>query len=75
MLFSVLNKFGSLFLLDEPGSVGNSSHQLGLQFMNSVISFYKISPNSTRVAVISFSSGANIEFDFRDHSGATPECH
>ena len=57
-----------LFLLDESGSVGNDSHQLGLQFMDSVISFYDISPDSTRVAVISFSSSANVEFDFDDHS-------
>ena len=57
-----------LFLLDESGSVGNDSHQLGLQFMESVISFYDISPDDTRVAVISFSTGANVEFDFDDHS-------
>ena len=57
-----------LFLLDESGSVGNDSHHLGLQFMDSVISFYDISPDSTRVAVISFSTGANVEFDFDDHS-------
>ena len=55
-----------LFLLDESGSVGSSNHQLGLQFMESVVGFYDISPDGTRVAVISFSSGAREEFDF-DH--------
>ena len=57
-----------LFLLDKSGSVGSSNHQLGLQFMESVVGFYDISPDGTRVAVISFSTGAKVEFDFDDHS-------
>ena len=57
-----------LFLLDESGSVGSTNHQLGLRFMESVVSFYDISLDGTRVAVISFSIGANVEFDFDDHS-------
>ena len=36
--------------------------------MESVVGFYDISSDRTRVAVISFSSGVNIEFDFDDHS-------
>lgn len=57
-----------LFLLDESGSVGRSNHDLALQFMESVVSFYDISPDGTRVSVISFSNEANLEFKFNDHS-------
>ena len=57
-----------LFLLDESGSVGSTNHQLGLDFMESVVGFFNISTNGTRVAMISFSSSINIEFDFDDHS-------
>ena len=56
-----------LFLLDESSNVGSSNHQLGLQFMESIVGFFDISPDGTRVAVISFSTGANVEFDFDDH--------
>ena len=56
-----------LFLLDESGSVTLTNHELALQFIESVVSFYDISTNGTRVAMISFSSDANVEFDFDDH--------
>ena len=36
--------------------------------MKSVVSFYDISDDGTRVAVVSFSSGADVEFYFDDHS-------
>ena len=57
-----------LFLLDESGSVTHTNHELALQFIESVVSFYDISTNGTRVAMVSFSSGANVEFDFGDYS-------
>ena len=57
-----------LFLLDESGSVTSTNHELALQFIESVVSFYDISTNGTRVAMVSFSSGANVEFDFDDYS-------
>ena len=57
-----------LFLLDESGSVGSTNHQLSLEFIESVVGFYDISTNSTRVATISFASGVTTEFDFDDHS-------
>ena len=57
-----------LFLLDESGSVTHTNHELALQFMESVVSFYDISTNGTRVAMVSFSSGANVEFNFDDYS-------
>ena len=57
-----------LFLLDESGSVTRTNHELALQFIESVVSFYDISTNGTRVAMISFSSDANVVFDFDDYS-------
>jgi len=57
-----------MFLLDESGSVGKSNHDLALQFMESVVNFYDISPEGTRVSVIRFSSGAEIAFNFDDHN-------
>ena len=57
-----------MFILDESGSVGSTNHQLGLEFMESVVGFYDISPDGTRVSVISFSTDVTTEFDFDDRS-------
>ena len=57
-----------LFVLDESWSVGKSNHQLALQFMESVVGFYNVSSNGTRVSVISFSTGARVEFLFNTYS-------
>ena len=57
-----------MFILDESGSVGSTNHQLGLEFMESVVGFYDISLDGTRVSVITFSNSANVEFNFNDHS-------
>ena len=57
-----------LFLLDESGSVGSDNHDLALEFMESVVSFYDISSTGTRISVISFSNDASLEFKFDQHS-------
>jgi len=53
-----------MFLLDQSGSVGQSNHDLALQFMESVVNFYDISDDRTRVSVVTFSTGAETEFFF-----------
>ena len=53
-----------MFLLDQSGSVRQSNHDLALQFMESVVNFYDISENHTRVAVVTFSTGAQTQFYF-----------
>jgi len=57
-----------LFLLDESGSVGRRNFRLALRFMESVVSFYDISSDGTRVSVITFSTGATTEFNFDTYS-------
>ena len=57
-----------MFLLDQSGSVGEDNHDLALEFMESVVNFYDISPDRTRVSVVTFSTGAEIEFFFDSFS-------
>ena len=56
-----------VFLLDQSGSVGQNNHDLALRFMESVVNFYNISSEGTRVSVITFSTGADVEFNFERH--------
>ena len=56
-----------MFLVDESGSVGSTNYELAVQFMQSVVNFYDVEENRTRVAMISFSTNATINFVFNDH--------
>ena len=53
-----------VFLVDESGSVGSTNYQLAVQFMQSVVNFFDVEENRTRVAMVSFSTGARIDFYF-----------
>ena len=41
-----------VFMLDQSGSVGPVNHDIALQFMQDVVSFFDISANSTQVSLI-----------------------
>lgn len=56
-----------VFLVDESGSVGSTNYQLSVQFMQSVVNFFDVEANRTRVAMVSFSTGASINFFFNAH--------
>ena len=53
-----------LFLLDQSGSVGRTNHGLALQFMQSVVNYFEVGVNASRVALCTFSTGARVDFLF-----------
>jgi len=53
-----------LFLLDQSGSVGRTNHGLALQFMQSVVNYFEVGVNASRVALFTFSTGARVDFLF-----------
>ena len=53
--------------MDESGSVGSRNYQLAVQFMQSVVNFFDVEENRTRVAMISFSTNASINFFFSSY--------
>ena len=55
-----------VFLLDRSGSVGRTNHNIALQFINSVISFFTIASNASRVGMAAYSSSSTIQFDLDD---------
>lgn len=56
-----------IFLVDESGSVGSANYQLAVQFMQSVVNFFDVEEDRTRVAMISFSTNASINFFFNSY--------
>ena len=60
-----------VFLLDRSGSVGATNHGIALQFINSVVSFFNIGPQTSRVGMAAYSSSSSIQFDLDDHTTST----
>ncbi|XP_062599873.1 collagen alpha-1(XII) chain-like [Saccostrea cucullata] len=52
------------FLIDTSRSLGLQAYQKELHFVERVLERYEIGPNKTKVAVITFSAGSKLEFDF-----------
>lgn len=59
------------FVIDASGSVGQSNFRRGLTFVEKVIDVYEIDSNQTRVALLTFGSFSNIEFNFNNFSNKT----
>ena len=57
-----------VFMLDQSGSVGATNHDIAIQFIRNVVSFFSIGLGSTRVGLIAYSTNAYIEFDLNDHT-------
>ena len=57
-----------VFLLDRSGSVGRTNHDIALNFISNVISFFTIGSNSSRIGMAAYSSSSAIEFDLNTHT-------
>ena len=58
----------AVFMLDRSGSVGLRNHMVALQFINTVISFFNIGHDASRIGLVAYSTIASIEFDLDDHT-------
>ena len=52
-----------VFMLDQSGSVGQTNHDLAIQFIMNVVQFFTISLDTTRVGFVAYSTYSYIEFD------------
>lgn len=57
-----------VFILDRSGSVGSGNHRIAIRFIQSIVSFFNIGLNQTRVGFVAYSSGAQREFDLDDYT-------
>ncbi len=57
-----------VFLLDRSGSVGRTNHNIALNFINNVISFFTIGSSFSRIGMAGYSSSSAIQFDLDDHT-------
>uniref|UniRef100_K1PE28 Collagen alpha-1(XII) chain n=1 Tax=Magallana gigas TaxID=29159 RepID=K1PE28_MAGGI len=57
-----------VFLIDTSRSLGLRAYQKELQFVERVLEGYEIGTNRTKVAVITFSAGSRLEFDFNRYN-------
>ena len=56
------------FVVDRSNSLSNDDFLRAKYFIQNVVDAFDISPDKTRVAVVSYSSAAKTEFVFNDHS-------
>ena len=57
------------FLVDSSGSIGRSRWSLMLDFLKNVTNVFNVGPNGTHIAVIAYSTNAELEFTFNALSG------
>ena len=53
-------------MLDQSGSVGRSNHAIAIQFIQTLVAFFNIGLNQTRVGFVGYASSSSIEFDLND---------
>ena len=58
------------WVLDQSGSVGRRNHELALNFISEVHSFFEISRDRTRVGMVTFSTRSRVEFDLLSASNS-----
>ena len=56
------------WMLDQSGSVGEDNHDIAIQFINNVVSFFTIGLSQTRVGFVAYSTDSHIEFDLDEHT-------
>ena len=56
------------FILDQSSSVGQSNHDLAIEFIIDIVRFFTISLNATRVGFVAYSTSSHIEFDLVTHT-------
>ena len=57
-----------VFILDQSSSVGQSNHDLAIEFIIDIVRFFIISLNATRVGFVAYSTDSHIEFDLVTHT-------
>uniref|UniRef100_A0A4D5RGI3 Putative tyrosine kinase eph ephrin receptor family n=1 Tax=Ixodes scapularis TaxID=6945 RepID=A0A4D5RGI3_IXOSC len=67
------NNTDLVFLLDRSGSVGQAGFEVETGFVHAFLKGFDVAPNTTRVAVISFSEDAVVHADFLKDPGN--KCH
>jgi hypothetical protein len=55
-----------VFMLDRSGSVGEDNFNTAISFLQNVVGFYDISSTGTQVGLVTYSTGAAIEFGLND---------
>lgn len=63
------NNTDLVFLLDRSGSVGAAGFEMQLGFVHSFLKYFEVTPNATRVAVVSFSDDAVVHANFLKEPG------
>ncbi len=57
-----------VFMLDRSGSVGYHNHSRALQFMNSVVSYFTIGLEDSRIGLVPYATSASIQFDLDSYT-------
>jgi len=52
------------FLVDSSGSIGRRNWVKMLQFLKDMVKAFNVGPDKTHIAVVAYSSRANLEFKF-----------
>ena len=52
------------FIVDSSGSIGRRNWIKMLQFLKDMVKAFNVGPDKTHVAVVAYSTGANVEFKF-----------
>lgn len=55
-----------VFMQDQSGSVGKKNNAISLKFISDVVDYFPVSPNETRVGLVTFATDTRIHFDLDD---------
>ena len=58
------------FIVDSSGSIGRRNWLRMLQFLKDMVKAFNVGPDKTHIAVLAYSTGANVEFRFNRLTGA-----
>ena len=58
------------FIVDSSGSIGRRNWLKMLQFLKDMVKAFNVGPDKTHVAVLAYSTGANVEFRFNRLTGS-----
>ena len=58
------------FLVDSSGSIGKRNWGKMLDFLKEMVKAFNVGPNKTHIAVVAYSTGAKVEFQFNKLKGS-----
>ena len=58
------------FIVDSSGSIGRRNWIKMLQFLKDMVKAFNVGPDKTHIAVVAYSTGANVEFRFNRLTGS-----